>query len=126
MNEQTATREFFRQGVSDKWIEVKQDAFTLSEADMLTADGKHIKQSSLQGFLLLNSLKKAHETVRKHLVSLVSKGYSTEGNLMVSVTTGTPVRTLDKDMLSAVLVKHGYTVEQFYKNGKAPERLIVE
>jgi hypothetical protein len=121
----TAEREFFRQGQTDKWVEVKKDGFTLTEADLLTTDG-HIKQSALKGFLFLNSMKKAHETVREHLVSLVNKGYKANGELMASISTSAPKAILDKDMLEGVLKKHGYTVEQFYKKGKAPERLIVE
>jgi hypothetical protein len=116
----------FRQGKNDKWFLVKKSSFTVNMVDILTADGSHIKQSALQLFLFANAMKKTRERVRELIMEAIGKGLPCEGALQATITNSKPVKVLDKDMLSVVLEKHGYTLEQFYREGKAPEKLIVE
>lgn len=98
---------------------------TLKYEDILTTEGT-VKQDILKLFLMSNSVKKLYEVVRKHLIKAIfTEGRQTIGALRCNVTESVPYKELDKDMLSNVLHRHGYTLDQFYKEGSTKKTVSI-
>jgi hypothetical protein len=117
--------ELIRVGKNDKWFLFKKDTFTIAFEDILTEDGKQIKQSAIKLYLYAKAVEKAGKRVREFLVKAVGMGIPAEGELAPYVLNKKAPNCFDKEKAIAFILNHGGNPDEFYYAGTPAKELEI-
>ena len=115
--------ELCRWGKNDKWFLVKKDGQTMQFADILTADGKQVKQSFVKLVMFAKSMDKTAKTCRDHALTAEKLGIPYEGELQIVFTDKNAPKVFNKEKAIAFILQHGGNIADFENKG-TPSRVM--